>query len=76
LPPLIADSNLLTFVSRRHVGSARDSALREVPFAETTMRRKFAVTYRRQSYLSPAAARVLGLLRSRGEKLFREGLRK
>ena len=75
LPPLIAENNLLSFVSRRHIG-ARDSMLKEVPLRETTMRRKFALTYRKQSYLSPAAARLVELLLTRGEKLFREGLRK
>lgn len=73
LPPLIEQSNLLTFVSRRHLGAARGSSLREVRFKETTMRRRFAVTYRKDSYLSPAARRLVELLRDEGSTLFREG---
>ena len=73
LPPLIAQSNLLTFVSRRHLAVSRGEALREVAFKETTMRRRFAVTYRTDSYLSPAARRVVDLLRDEGKSLFEEG---
>ena len=68
LPPLIEKNQLLSFVSRRHAG--RGSALREVPLKETTMRRTFAVTYRRDSYLSPAGRRFVELLRSRAVELF------
>lgn len=71
LPPLIEQNKLLSFVSRRHLG--RGSSLKEVPLRETTMRRRFAVTYRRDSYLSPAAARCVELLRTRGKGLFEEG---
>jgi DNA-binding transcriptional LysR family regulator len=69
LPPLIETNNLLSFISRRHAGPG--SVLREVPLKETTMRRKFAVTYRRDSYLSPAGRRFVELLRARGDELFR-----
>jgi DNA-binding transcriptional LysR family regulator len=68
LPPLIEKNNLLSFISRRHAGHG--SLLREVPLKETTMGRKFAVTYRRDSYLSPAGHRFLELLKARGEELF------
>jgi DNA-binding transcriptional LysR family regulator len=68
LPPLIEQNQLLSFLSRRHTG--RGATLREVPLKETTMRRKFAVTYRRDSYLSPAAKRFVDLLRERAEELF------
>jgi len=71
LPPLIEQSNLLSFVSRRHL--ARGSPLKEVPIRETTMRRKFAVTYRKDSYLSPAAHRCMEMVRRRGKELFEEG---
>ena len=71
LPALIEKNHLLSFLSRRHAGAG--SVLKEVPLKETTMRRKFAVTYRRDSYLSPAGKRLLDLLRSRGEALFRDG---
>ena len=65
LPPLIAQSSLLTFVSRRHIGAAGGFRLREVASKETTMRRRFVVTYRKDSYLSPAARRLVDLLRRR-----------
>ena len=73
LPPLIEQSNLFTFVSRRHLGAARGSSLREVALKETTMRRHYAVTYRKDSYLSPAARRLVDLLRDEGKGLFEEG---
>jgi DNA-binding transcriptional LysR family regulator len=73
LPPLIEQSDLLTFVSRRHLGIERGFRLKEVPAKETTMKRRFAVTYRRDSYLSPAARRLVNLLREEGAALFREG---
>ena len=72
LPPLIAQSNLLTFVSRRHLAVSRGDSLREVPFKETTMRRRFAVTYRTDSYLSPATQRLVAMLRDEGPRLFEE----
>jgi hypothetical protein len=37
------------------------------------MRRRFAVTYRKESYLAPAALRCVELLRSRGKRLFERG---
>ena len=73
LPPLIEQSNLLTFVSRRHVGAERGFRLKEVALKETTMKRRFAVTYRKDSYLSPAARRLVDLLRDEGAALFVEG---
>ena len=72
LPPLIAQSHLLTFVSRRHLAVSRGELLREVAFKETTMRRRFAVTYRTDSYLSPAARRLVDLLREEGATMFEE----
>ena len=68
LPMLIEESALLSFVSRRHL--APGGALREVKLAATTMRREFALCYRRASYLSPAAHRVIETLRTRGDSLF------
>ena len=70
LPPLIEQNHLLSFVSRRHL--TRGSPLKEVAVRETTMRREFAVTYRGDSYLSPAAKRCVDLLRTRGPALFEE----
>lgn len=68
-PGIVEDTELLSFVSRRHL-TAR-GALREVPLRETTMRRDFAVCYRKKSYLSPANRRVVEALRERGARLFR-----
>ena len=70
LPSLIEQSELLSFVSRRHMG--RGTHLKEIRLRETTMKRRFAVTYRKDSYLSPAARRFMDLLRTRGRALFQE----
>ena len=37
------------------------------------MKRRFAVTYRKDSYMSPAARRLVDLLRDEGASLFEEG---
>ncbi|MES2529567.1 MAG: LysR family transcriptional regulator [Pseudomonadota bacterium] len=71
MPRLIARTDLLSFLSRHTlntVGAA--DGLREVPLKETTLRRRLGVTYRRQGYLSPAAQRLVTLLRARGGELF------
>jgi DNA-binding transcriptional LysR family regulator len=70
LPPLIEQNNMLSFISRRHL--KRATVLKEITLKETTMRRRFAVTYRKESYLSPAARRFVDLLRTRGKELFQE----
>ena len=49
---------------------ARVLELREVRLKETTMRRRFDVAHRRDAYLSPAAQRMIRLLRTRGRSLF------
>lgn len=69
LPALIEQTDLLSFMSRRHLRPG--GPLREVPLRETTMRREFAVGYRKGSYLSPAAVRVLEELKSRAGRLFK-----
>jgi DNA-binding transcriptional LysR family regulator len=62
LPTLIAETGLLSFISRHHLdGSAGGATLKEVPLAEVTMRRRLVVTYRKSSYLSPAATRLIDL---------------
>ncbi|MGZ5033563.1 MAG: LysR family transcriptional regulator [Usitatibacter sp.] len=68
LPALIEETGLLSFMSRRHLGPR--SRLREVTLRETTMRREFVLGYRRGSYLSPAALRVIEELKSRAGRLF------
>ena len=70
LPTLIEQNHLLSFISRRHIG--RSTGLKEIRLKETTMKRRFAVRHRRESYLSPAARRFSDLLRTRGAELFRE----
>ncbi len=70
MPTLIRQTELLTFTSRLHVGiTDAGSDLREVKLKETTMRRRFDVAWRRDGYLSPAAQRLIQLLRTRGRKL-------
>jgi DNA-binding transcriptional LysR family regulator len=68
---LIAHNELLSFLSRHTLAEARGhQALREVPLKELQLHRKLGVTYRRSGYLSPAARRLLNLLRERGRSLF------
>ena len=71
MPTLISQTELLTFTSRRHVGlTDAGTDLREVRLKETTMRRRFDVAYSRDAYLSPAAQRLIRLLRTKGRSLF------
>lgn len=74
LPRVIANTQLLSFVSRQTLALQRTSALKEVALRSTTLRRSLGVTCRREGYLSPAAVRVLKLLRSRGKSLFARAL--
>jgi DNA-binding transcriptional LysR family regulator len=70
LPRLIAQTGLLSFISRRHLAPGHGSSpLREVSLRETTMRRWCKVFYRKDGYLPPAAQGLLDLLRTRGKKL-------
>lgn len=62
LPALIAETGLLSFISRHHL-SMPATPLREVPVAETTMRRRLVVVRRSYGYLPPAAQRLVELLR-------------
>ena len=62
LPTLIAETGLLSFISRLHLESdAHAARLKEVPITETCMRRRLVATYRENSYLSPAARRLIEL---------------
>ncbi|KAF1047504.1 LysR family transcriptional regulator [Xylophilus sp.] len=75
LPRMVARTELLSFVSRHTLALQRDTdVLKEVRLAATTLRRSLGVTHRRAGYLSPAAARILALLRARGPALFRQPL--
>jgi DNA-binding transcriptional LysR family regulator len=63
LPALIAETGLLSFISRHHLNPAdARTPLKEVPLKETTMRRRLVVTYRESSYLLPAARLLISLL--------------
>jgi DNA-binding transcriptional LysR family regulator len=62
LPALIAQTGLLSFVSRQHLTTAfAESGLKEVPVKEAVMRRRLVLSYRANSFLSPAASRVIEL---------------
>jgi DNA-binding transcriptional LysR family regulator len=60
LPALIVETGLLSFVSRYHVN--KNTQLKEVPLKDATMRRRLTVSYRADSYLLPAAQRLIELL--------------
>jgi len=65
LPALIAQTGLLSFISRHHLGArGGNPGLKEVQIREATMMRQLAVIYRQNSYLSPAAQRLVALLAS------------
>lgn len=67
LPTLIAQTGLLSFISRHHLeGRVGKSALKEIPIKEATMRRRLVVTYRDNAYLSPAATRLVELFSTSG----------
>ena len=62
LPALIVQTGLLSFISRHHLqGPARLPGLQEVPVTGAAMRRRLVVTYRANSFLSPAARRLIEL---------------
>lgn len=63
LPALIAQTGLLSFISRQHLAQQSvEQGLKEVPVKEAVMRRRLVVSYRTKSYMSPVAARVIELL--------------
>lgn len=63
LPALIAETGLLSFISRHHLDAQHPgSLLREVPLKETTMRRRLVVSFRQHSYMSAAGQRLISLL--------------
>lgn len=75
LPGLIARTDLLSFLSRHTLSTTGHACkLREVPLKEATLRRRLGVTYRREGYLSPAAQRLVTLLRTKGERLFTKAM--
>lgn len=69
LPTLIERTGLLSFISRHHLQPSPGRAgLKEVPIPEATMWRRLVVSYRSQSYLSPAAARLIELFAAQHEE--------
>ncbi len=70
LPRMIAKTHLLSFVSRHTLQLQGTRSLKEVRLRATTLRRSLGLTTRREGYLSPAAVRVIKLLRTRGRTLF------
>lgn len=65
LPALIVKTGLLSFISRHHLqGRSRIRGLQEVPVKGAAMRRRLVVTHRANSYLSPAANRMLNLFKA------------
>lgn len=63
LPALIAETGLLSFISRHHLDATDSrSPLKEVAIKETTMHRRLVVTHRESSYLMPAARMLIALL--------------
>ncbi|MGZ5202884.1 MAG: LysR family transcriptional regulator, partial [Telluria sp.] len=61
-------TSLLGFVTRFNLVSGR-ARVREVVLAETQMKRRLGLTYRKNGYLSPAAQRIAAILRARGKEL-------
>ena len=73
LPPLLSQTRLLSFISRRHLAPMGvGAALREVPVKETTLRRTFKCIHRKDAYLSPATRRLIALVRKSGKNLMED----
>lgn len=62
--PLIERSNLLGFASKLNLSAGRGH-LKEIVLKETTMLRRMGLTYRRDTYLSPAAQRLIAIIHNR-----------
>lgn len=58
MPTLIRGTDLLSFTSRQRVGRGATPDLVELPFAETTYQRAFAILHRSRGYFSPACQTV------------------
>jgi DNA-binding transcriptional LysR family regulator len=62
LPSLIAETGLLSFISRHHLaGPLAKSGLKEVPVKEAVMRRRMVISHRANAFLSPSVSRVVEL---------------
>jgi DNA-binding transcriptional LysR family regulator len=66
--PILEKTSLLGFVTRFNLVSGR-ARVREVVLAEAQMKRRLGLTYRKNGYLSPAAARIADILRACGKDL-------
>lgn len=75
MPTLICGTQLLSFTSRLHVAQEPlRGELREVAMKATTMQRQFDLVHRLDGYLSPAAKRLVTILRRQGGSLSGSGL--
>lgn len=69
LPALIAETGLLSFISRHHLCGAQPSVpLREVRLKQTTMRRRLVVMQRTHAYVAPVAQRLIGYLKQEASR--------
>lgn len=66
--PILEKTQLLGFVTRLNLVSGR-ARVREVELPEAQMKRHLGLTYRKNGYLSPAAARIAEILRACGKDL-------
>lgn len=60
MPTLIRGTELLSFTSRQRLEHGATPDLVELPFAETTYRRAFAILHRSSGYFSPACRVISG----------------
>jgi hypothetical protein len=68
VPRLIAETGLLSFISRRNLEAGRFTpALVELPNPATTMTREFGVVHRNDGYLSAAAQRLIEIVRQQNQ---------
>lgn len=70
LPKIIGQTDLLSFLSVRNLkhGDAGQS-LQEIPLETTTMLRHLGVLYRNDAYMSPAALRLIELIKHHAKAL-------
>jgi DNA-binding transcriptional LysR family regulator len=70
---LVAGSDLLSFGSRRVVQyAAKQFRLTELPVKELTYTRRIGVAYRMKAYLSPAARRLIEILKTTAKEITQE----
>ena len=68
-----ASSALLGFTSRRLLQQAASRfRLKELPVKELTWRRPVGVIYRKEAYLSPAARRLIEILKATAKEIAKE----